>query len=72
LDKRNSALDEAKSYFKRDRIVIDTFERGFLTFGCGDNTIRFCSAPSISLDEMEEALIIFEASIAEAEKGGFG
>jgi 4-aminobutyrate aminotransferase len=54
----------------RDKIVIDTFHKGILTFGCGDSTIRLCPALSISRTEMDEALGILEGSITEAEKEG--
>jgi 4-aminobutyrate aminotransferase len=54
----------------RDRILVDSFERGLLTFGCGESTIRFCPALNISIDLMDEALRIFEESLTEAEKEG--
>jgi len=54
----------------RDRIVMDSFERWLLPFSYGDSTISFCPAMSISREEMDEALGIFEASITEVEKEG--
>jgi 4-aminobutyrate aminotransferase len=54
----------------RDRIMVDSFERGLLTFGCSDSTIRLCPALNISKVLMDEALSIFEESLTEAEKEG--
>jgi 4-aminobutyrate aminotransferase len=54
----------------RDKIVLNAFERGILTFGCGESTLRICPALNISRDLMDEALEIFEAALTEAEQEG--
>lgn len=55
-------------YDLRDRIVTAAFERGLLTLGCGKSTIRISPPLSISKQEMDEGLEIFEEAILVAEK----
>ncbi len=52
----------------RDRIVLAAFERGLLTLGCGASTIRISPPLSITKQEMDAGLEIFEEAIAVAEK----
>jgi 4-aminobutyrate aminotransferase len=54
----------------RDRIISDSFNRGILTFGCGESAVRFCPALNITKDLMDEALSIFEAAVTQAETEG--
>jgi 4-aminobutyrate aminotransferase len=52
----------------RNRIVRRAFEKGLLLLGCGDNTIRFCPALTVSEEEIDVCLGIFEDCIWEIEK----
>jgi len=52
----------------RDAIVDLAFERGLLTLGCGNSTIRISPPLSTSRSEVDEALLIFEEAITLAEK----
>jgi 4-aminobutyrate aminotransferase len=52
----------------RDRVVDLAFERGLLTLGCGKSTIRVSPPLSISKDEIDEGLEIFEKALTAAEK----
>ena len=52
----------------RDEIVDLAFERGLLTLGCGQSTIRFSPPLSTTISEVNEALEIFEEAITLAEK----
>ena len=52
----------------RDAIVDLAFERGLLTLGCGNSTIRISPPLSTSKSEVDEALHIFEEAITIAEK----
>ncbi len=51
----------------RDEIVNLAFERGLLTLGCGQSTIRFSPPLSTSISEVNDALVIFEEAITLAE-----
>ena len=52
----------------RERIVDLAFERGLLLLGCGKSTIRISPPLSITKDELEEGLAIFEDAITIAER----
>jgi 4-aminobutyrate aminotransferase len=52
----------------RDRVVDLAFERGLLTLGCGKSTIRVSPPLSITKDEIDEGLEIFEQALTVAEK----
>jgi len=52
----------------RNRIVRRAFEKGLLLLGCGDNTIRFCPALTVTEEEVDVCLGIFEECIREIEK----
>ncbi|MCB2210164.1 acetyl ornithine aminotransferase family protein [bacterium] len=52
----------------RDDIVNLAFERGLLTLGCGQSTIRFSPPLSTTISEVNDALEIFEEAITLAEK----
>ncbi len=51
----------------RDEVVDRCFQKGLLTLGCGDSTIRITPPLCISEDEIREGLEIFAASVKEAE-----
>jgi 4-aminobutyrate aminotransferase len=49
----------------RSRIIQRAFEKGLLILGCGQNSIRFCPALTVSADEIDVCLSIFEECIQE-------
>jgi 4-aminobutyrate aminotransferase len=49
----------------RNLIVRKAFERGLLLLGCGDNTIRFCPALTVTEEEVGVCLSIFEECVKE-------
>ena len=53
----------------RDKIVDLCFERGLLTLGCGRSVIRISPPLSITREEIEEGLGIFEDALTKAENG---
>ena len=50
----------------RGNIVKKAFEKGLLLLGCGENTIRFCPALTVSESEVDVCLNIFEEALREA------
>jgi 4-aminobutyrate aminotransferase len=52
----------------RERVVERSFERGLLTLGCGKSTIRISPPLSITRNEIDEGLEIFEEAIGLTEK----
>jgi 4-aminobutyrate aminotransferase len=51
-----------------ERVVQRSFERGLLSLGCGKSTIRISPPLSITKNELDDGLEIFEESITLAEK----
>jgi 4-aminobutyrate aminotransferase len=49
---------------RRNRIVNAAFENGVIMLGCGEQTLRFCPALSITQDELDAALTLFEQTVA--------
>ncbi|MEW6264857.1 MAG: acetyl ornithine aminotransferase family protein [Thermodesulfobacteriota bacterium] len=49
----------------RNQIIKRAFEKGLLLLGCGENTIRFCPALTVSADEIDVCLNIFEECLRE-------
>jgi 4-aminobutyrate aminotransferase len=49
----------------RDRLIRNAFQKGLLLLGCGENTIRFCPALTVSPEEIDVCLNIFQESLAE-------
>jgi 4-aminobutyrate aminotransferase len=47
----------------RDRIIQQAFNKGLLLLGCGINSIRFCPALTVSPDEIDVCLQIFDESV---------
>jgi 4-aminobutyrate aminotransferase len=47
----------------RARIIQRAFERGLLILGCGQNSIRFCPALTVSAEEIDLCLSIFEECV---------
>jgi 4-aminobutyrate aminotransferase len=52
----------------RNRIVRRAFEKGLLLLGCGDNSIRFCPALTVTEEEVDVCLGIFEECVREIER----
>jgi 4-aminobutyrate aminotransferase len=50
----------------RDKIIQNSFKKGLLLLGCGENSIRFCPALSVSSEEIDTCLDIFEEAVKEA------
>jgi 4-aminobutyrate aminotransferase len=63
-DKRSKEYADAL----RDRTVDLAFERGLLLLGCSRNVIRIAPPLSITKQEVDEGLTIFEEALAAAEK----
>ena len=49
----------------RPRIIRKAFEKGLLILGCGENSIRFCPALTVSAEEIDLGLSIFEEAVRE-------
>jgi 4-aminobutyrate aminotransferase len=49
----------------RAQIIRKTFEKGLLLLGCGENSIRFCPALTVTAAEIDECLTIFEEAVKE-------
>ena len=64
---KDRLLNEAHPSF-RDRVVDLSFERGLLSLGCGKSTIRISPPLSITKNEIEQGLEIFESAISIAER----
>lgn len=50
----------------RNGIVARAFQKGLLLLGCGENTIRLCPALTVSREEVDVCLSIFEEVVREA------
>lgn len=53
----------------RSALVRKAFNRGLLLPGCGENSIRFCPALTISPEEVDVGLSIFEECVREVAHG---
>ena len=49
----------------RNEVVFKAFEKGLLLLGCGENTIRFSPALTVSKEEIDVCLSIFEEVLLE-------
>ncbi len=67
LVKDRETKERAKEW--RDGLIRKAFEKGLLLLGAGENTIRFCPALTISAEEVETGLSIFEEALRETVKG---
>jgi 4-aminobutyrate aminotransferase len=47
----------------RNLIIKAAFEKGLLLLGCGENTIRFCPALTVTAEEIDNCLSIFNDAI---------
>lgn len=51
----------------RDRVVMEAFQRGLLTLGCGDSAIRISPPLCITKSEIDDGLAILEEAISVTE-----
>jgi 4-aminobutyrate aminotransferase len=49
----------------RDELIKRAFEKGLLLLGCGQNSIRFCPALTVTDEEVDVCLTLFEEAIRE-------
>ena len=49
----------------RNEVIQRAFQKGLLLLGCGENTIRFCPALTVTAEEIEVCLSIFEDTLRE-------
>ncbi len=49
----------------RGDVIKSAFEKGLLLLGCGENVIRFCPALTVTEDEVDVCLTIFEETVRE-------
>jgi 4-aminobutyrate aminotransferase len=49
----------------RNEVIQRAFQKGLLLLGCGENTIRFCPALTVTGEEIEVCLSIFEGTLRE-------
>jgi acetylornithine/succinyldiaminopimelate/putrescine aminotransferase len=49
----------------RPAIIRKAFEKGLLILGCGENSIRFCPAFTVTSKEIDLGLSIFEEAVKE-------
>lgn len=50
----------------RNDIIRNAFGKGLLLLGCGESTIRFCPALTVSADEVDTGLAVFEEALRAA------
>jgi 4-aminobutyrate aminotransferase len=58
--------DRAPDRNRRDQVVQKCFETGLLLLGCGEATIRFCPPLIATREDVDTAVMIFEAAVREA------
>ena len=61
LVKDRETKEPARSW--RNLIIKAAFEKGLLLLGCGENTIRFCPALTVTSEEIDNCLSIFNDAI---------
>ena len=49
----------------RDAVIGKAFQKGLLLLGCGENSIRFCPALTVTAEQIDECLSIFEEAVRE-------
>lgn len=49
----------------RNEIIKKAFQKGLLLLGCGENSIRFCPALTVTAEEINECLSIFDEVVRE-------
>ena len=61
LVKDRETKEPAKEW--RDSIIKNAFQKGLLILGCGENSIRFCPALTVSSEEIDTCLSIFNDAV---------
>ena len=56
---------KASAKIWRDAIISKAFQKGLLLLGCGENSIRFCPALTVTAQQIDECLSIFEEAVRE-------
>jgi 4-aminobutyrate aminotransferase len=56
----------------KGEVIAAAFRRGLLLLGCGENTIRFCPALTVTEDEVDVCLTIFEEAVREVVNANSG
>ncbi len=56
---------DAGGRLARGEIIQRAFEKGLLLLGCGENSIRFCPSLTVSADEIDLCLTLFEETVRE-------
>jgi 4-aminobutyrate aminotransferase len=56
----------------KGEVIAAAFRRGLLLLGCGENTIRFSPALTVTADEVDVCLTIFEEAIREVANANSG
>lgn len=51
----------------RNKIIQKAFQKGLLLLGCGENSIRFCPALTVSSSQIDVCLTIFDEAVREAD-----
>jgi 4-aminobutyrate aminotransferase len=54
---------------ERDAVVNTAFKRGLLLLGAGKNTVRFSPPLTLTIDQADEAVRIFDEALGEVEAG---
>jgi len=49
----------------RDAVISKAFQKGLLLLGCGENSIRFCPALTVTAQQIDECLSIFDEAVRE-------
>jgi 4-aminobutyrate aminotransferase len=52
----------------RNEVIQKAFAKGLLLLGCGENTIRFCPALTVTKEEIDACLSIFEETLQDIAK----
>jgi 4-aminobutyrate aminotransferase len=47
----------------RDAVMLGCFERGLLILNCGESTLRFCPPLTVTRDDVDAALAVFEDAL---------
>jgi len=52
----------------RETLLLRAFEHGLLLLGCGESTVRFMPALNVPRHFVDDALVIFERTLADLEE----
>ena len=64
LVKDRETKEPAKDW--RDNVIKNAFQKGLLILGCGENSIRLCPALTVSPEEIDTCLSIFDEAVQES------